>query len=485
MTWTLATFRERVAQALLVLAFLHVPLLALVIWSRDGEGLLPVGFCLVLAVGALALYRAAGVAIVTRLVISLVLIGQVSLLVFSFAGSSWQPDMHMYYFAVLAILAGFCDWRPIVLGAAVTALHHLVLQFALPSAVFYQGGSLGRVLLHAVIVVIETGFLATFAVILARSFALNEASLAMAQEVANRERAATESEKRQSDFLGQRAEVVREVVNGFREQMSQAMGLLDRSAEAMNRESQALTGASHQSRQQTTLVSIAASETMQGIDQLAAASNQLAASINEIGRNAVQSAKGSKAAVDLTRRASIELKNLNTSSDDVGAVVEIIRGIAGKTSMLALNATIEAARAGEMGRGFAVVANEVKLLSAQTAKATDQVAEQINAMQDASQRSLQVILEIVDALGEIERVADVISLAVNEQGHATSEIARQVHVSFEGARRGADVVGSFETMTFRTHAAAEALQTTADALAGKAREVRRDVEAFCERIAAG
>lgn len=484
MTWTLTGVRRTVAQALLTLAFLHVPLLALTFWLRGGEVLLPVGFGLMMAGTALLLYRAAGLAVVTQLVIAVVLIGQVSMLVFSFAGHPWQPDMHMYYFAVLALLAGFCDWRPIMMGAGLTALHHLALQYVLPAAVFYQGGNLWRVMLHAVIVVIETGFLATFAVIMARMFAMNEDSLLRAQEIAGRERAAGERERQLADEAGTRAQALRGIVSGFRDQMEQAMAVLDRSAETMKLEARTLTGTSDQARQQTTLVSDAAAETMRGIDHLSAASTELAASISEIGRNASHSAAGSKEAAELARRASGEIEKLARSSENVGAVVEIIRGIAAQTSMLALNATIEAARAGEMGRGFAVVASEVKTLSAQTARATEEVSGQIGAMQDAMRRSLGAIHAIVDAIGDVERVAEAIASSVHEQGQATSEIAHQVRLSFEGAQRSAGVAGSFETMTVRTHGAAEQLQEAADALAAQAHGVRQQVAAFCGRVAA-
>jgi methyl-accepting chemotaxis protein len=484
MIWTLTGIRVAVARVLLGLAFLHVPILVLSIGFRGGDVLLPASCAFLLAVGALLLYLRFGVAIVTQLVIALVLIGQVSMLVYSFAGHPWQPDTHMYYFAVLALLAGFCDWRPIVMGAALTALHHLALQYILPSAVFYQGGSLLRVLLHAVIVIIETVFLAALAVILGRMFATNENSLQRANEIAERERMAGEREKRQVEELGRRAEALREIVQNFRSQMERAMAVLDRSAETMQGGSRELTGTSDQARQQMALVSEAADATTRGIDQLANASGQLAESIGEIGRNVSHSADGSKNAADLARRASDEIEELARNSENVGAVVEIIRGIAAQTSMLALNATIEAARAGEMGRGFAVVASEVKTLSAQTARATDEVSGQIHAMQIASQRSLKAIRDIVGAMGEVEKVAEAIAVAVHEQDRATAEIARQVQLSFEGARRGVGVVGNFELMTVRTHDAAEQLQEAADALAAQAHSIRHEVAAFCTLVAA-
>jgi methyl-accepting chemotaxis protein len=262
------------------------------------------------------------------------------------------------------------------------------------------------------------------------------------------------------------------------------MAVLDHSAEAMKSEAGALIETSDDVRHQTALVSGYAAGTMESIDHLSAASVELVASIGEIGRNAGHSADGSKSAADLARHASAEIENLAQSSESVGTVVESIRGIAAQTSMLALNATIDAARAGEMGRGFAVVASEVKTLSAQTAKATDEVSHQIGAMQQASQRSLKAIRDIVGAIGEVESVANAIALSVDEQSRATAEIAHQVRLSFEGAQRSADVAGGFEIMTRQTHGAAQQLQDAANVLARQAHDTRREVANFCSRIAA-
>ena len=467
MIWSLSAVRHRVTQALLALGLLHVPLLALAFWAHGASGTVPVALAALTVLLAIASYRLAGPAIVTRLIIAAMLIGQVSILVFSFAGHPWQPDIHMYYFAVLALLAGFCDWRPILMGAVLTAAHHLVLQYALPAAVFYQGGNLWRVMLHAVIVIIETAFLAVFAVVLQRMFAVNEQNLARAQEVAERERIAGDKERNLAEELGRRAEMLRDVVAGFRAQMEQAMAVLDHSAAAMKTEAGALTDTSDHVRRQTAMVSDSAAGTMDSIDHLSAASTELVASIGEIGRNAGQSADGSKVAADLARRASAEIEHLAQSSENVGAVVEIIRGIAAQTSMLALNATIEAARAGEMGRGFAVVASEVKTLSAQTATATDEVARSIEAIQTASQRSLKSIREIVAAIGEVETVSVAIAYAVGEQDRATAEIAKEVQISSDGVSRSA-----------------QSLQSSSDDLASQAQRIRREVAEFCERVAA-
>ncbi len=483
MTLTLPGLRDLAARWLVGLAFLHVPLLAILSLLRDG-GPAPAVGAFLLASAALLAYLHFAATIVTRCAIAVALIGQVSILVASFAGHPWQPDMHMYYFAVLALLAGFCDWRPIVLGAALTALHHLVLQFALPAAVFYQGGDILRVLLHAVIVVVETAFLAVIAMMTARIFAQNDANLRRAEEIAERERLAGEREKGLAEEAGARAQTLHRIVEGFQQQMDGAMAVLDQAAEAMQASARDLTGASDQARQQIAVVSRSSGETTRSIEQTAAASQQLASSIAEIGRNVTQSAGSSQAAASLARAASAEIEALARTGESVGAVVEIIRGIAAQTSMLALNATIEAARAGAMGKGFAVVASEVKTLSAQTASATDEIARSIEAIQVTTQRSLKSMREIVDAIGEVETISVAIAYAVGEQDRATAEIAHEVQVSSDGAHHSAQILNTFESVTARTHGAAEGLQSSSDELAAQAQQIRREVAEFCERVAA-
>ena len=484
MTLTLPGLRDLVARCLIGLAFIHVPLLALASLVQSGDGLIPALGALMLALAALIVYRSVGATLLAQSVIAIALIGQVSILVAVFSGHPWQPDMHMYYFAVLALLAGFCDWRPIILGAALTAAHHLVLQFVLPAAVFFQGGNLLRVMLHAVIVVVETAFLAVIAVMTARIFAQTEANLRRAEEVAERERLASERERALADDAEARAQRLRAMVESFRDEMDGAMAVLDKASEAMQVDARGLTGASDRARQQIALVSRSSTEMTTSIEQTAAASQELASSIAEIGRNVSQTADSSQSAAKLARAASTEIEALAHTGESVGAVVEIIRGIAAQTSMLALNATIEAARAGAMGKGFAVVASEVKTLSSQTATATAEVARSIEAIQTASQRSLKSIREIVAAIGEVETVSVAIAYAVGEQDRATAEIAKEVQISSDGASRSAQTLQSFETVTERTYAAAGSLQSSSNDLASQAQRIRREVAEFCERVAA-
>ena len=484
MVLTLPGLRRMMARLLLLLAWLHVPVSGGAAWLLGADPAMPALGAGALAAAASLTYLVRGAAFLTRCMLAIALIGQVSILVAVFSGHPWQPDMHMYYFAMLALLAGFCDWRPIVLGAALTALHHLLLQVVLPGAVFYQGGSMGRVALHAVIVLIETGFLTASSAVMARIFAQNEESLRRVEAVAERERQASEREREQAEIAAAKADELRAMVAEFRRSMEDAMAVLDDSAEQMQHSAQDLSGASQKAHQQVSTVSRSSADTMRSIEQTATASQELASSITEIGRNVTHSAQNAQAAAQLARAASAEIEALARDSESVGAVVEIIRGIAVQTSLLALNATIEAARAGPMGKGFAVVASEVKTLSAQTAGATADVARSVEAIQTASQRSLRSIREIVDAIGTVESVSVAIAHAVGEQDRATAEIAHEAQVVSDGAGRSARMLTAFEAVTERAHEAAGGLRSSSGVLAEQAQRVRREVAAFCERVAA-
>src|SRR3954454_2677097 len=155
----LDVFRSTIARVLFALAFLHVPLLALISWGlgRDPWPILLAAAACLLLPAVLSLLKRPVSAVAMALAVALV--GQTSLLVFAFTGHPWQVEMHFYYFAVLAMLSGFCDWRVLVVAAGLVALHHLTLDFFLPNAVYPGASDLTRVAVHAVVVVIETAML--------------------------------------------------------------------------------------------------------------------------------------------------------------------------------------------------------------------------------------------------------------------------------------------------------------------------------------
>ena len=204
-------------------------------------------------------------------------------------------------------------------------------------------------------------------------------------------------------------------------QLEQAAGTLTRTAEITQSLSSQVAGTSEE-----------ASSSMQSV---ATATEELSASVDEIGRRVRDSNKIAEAAVLQAQQTDGRIGKLSRAAQEIGDVVKLITAIAEQTNLLALNATIEAARAGDAGRGFAVVASEVKSLANQTAKATDEISTHIAGMQGATQESVAAIKEIGGTIGQISSIAAEIAGAVEQQSSATQEIARSVQSVAQAPRR--------------------------------------------------
>jgi methyl-accepting chemotaxis protein len=166
----LKNLRETTSRALIVLLWLHVPI-CLAIGLIVGDGwTLPVIFTMVMAGAATLSWRTTGNELSTRLIFAVALMGDVSVFTYQLNGHAWQSDMHMYFFATLACLVAYCDYRPIVAAAVAISLHHLALNFLFPAAIYPGGADLGRAMFHAVIVMIESGVLIWLAHKLANLF---------------------------------------------------------------------------------------------------------------------------------------------------------------------------------------------------------------------------------------------------------------------------------------------------------------------------
>jgi len=225
-----------------------------------------------------------------------------------------------------------------------------------------------------------------------------------------------------------------------------------------------------------------AQEASSNVETVASAAEELSASIREISQHVQRAASVSDAAVDKAQETGRIVESLSSSAAKIGEVVQLITTIAGQTNLLALNATIEAARAGEAGKGFAVVAGEVKGLATQTGKATEEIAAQIHAVQEATHQAVRAINEILATIGEISEASTTIASAVEQQQAATNEIARNVEQASTGTRVVADNIGKLTGEVAEAGAAASDVLKEAEILSGESQRLGDEVNGFISRL---
>ncbi|MEJ0068170.1 MAG: methyl-accepting chemotaxis protein [Pseudomonadota bacterium] len=255
-------------------------------------------------------------------------------------------------------------------------------------------------------------------------------------------------------------------------------GLLTKEAVQLQSTAQSMTSTVDQTNQQATNLAAAAEQASDNAQTVASATEELSASIREIGAQVSQSSKIAGQATEDARRTNATVQALTAGAQRIGEVVKLINDIASQTNLLALNATIEAARAGEAGKGFAVVASEVKSLAAQTAKATEDIAGQVEEIRGTTEAAVQAIQGIGATIDEMASIAGSITLAVDQQSAATQEIARNVSQAADGAMRVTHAVGDVRQTANLTGQTATQLLTAADGLSAQAKDFTGAVDRF-------
>lgn len=298
----------------------------------------------------------------------------------------------------------------------------------------------------------------------------------------DRLRAAHEEERKKAEEARRRAllemadELSGEVattttdLGGHVERMRQSAGVLSDIAERTSRMADTVASASH--------------EASANVQTVAAATEEFTASIQEIGRQASGAANISQEAAASTERTNQVVVELVEQINTIGDVVKLINDIAAKTNLLALNATIESARAGEAGKGFAVVANEVKQLASQTAKATDQITDRINAMQAASKDARDAIERIRTVIGQVQDVSAAVAAAVEQQGAAIQEIVRNVQAASHGTDTVSRNIAEVSASTMETDTTAGMVREVADHLGSATVSLKTGLENFIGRVRA-
>nr|WP_298687341.1 methyl-accepting chemotaxis protein [uncultured Dongia sp.] len=296
--------------------------------------------------------------------------------------------------------------------------------------------------------------------------------------------------QRQQDDAQARAETEQQataqrLAQEFRETIGSVAEALSTAIEQVRATTDRLAAAADETENKSAVAVRGSEATSHNVQTVAAAAEELSASVNEISRQVGESARRAESAAAGSEQSNEKIAGLDASVNKISQVAQLISDIASQTNLLALNATIEAARAGDMGKGFAVVAQEVKNLATQTGRATGDISQQIDAVQQATAGTVAAIKSIIDGIRDINDLARTISSAVEQQQAATSEIARSAQDAAASTQEVHSSVLDISGSAALTREAATIIRRETDQLLVETQRFRSEAGHFLERLAGG
>jgi methyl-accepting chemotaxis protein len=292
-----------------------------------------------------------------------------------------------------------------------------------------------------------------------------------------------EEERASINAESQRRSVIDSAIHVFHNSVETLLGRVAGSATAMRSTADSLFGFSERTSSRADSAVQAFHEVSSNVDTAAFAADELSHSIGEISRQLTQTGGIVAQAAQEARKTDAEIAGLADGAQKIGDVVKLIRDIAGQTNLLALNATIEAARAGEAGRGFAVVASEVKSLAVQTAKATEDIASHIRAVQDSTATAVAAIRHITARMHEIDCHTASLATSVEQQSVATGEISQSVAGAAQGTSHVLTVLDEVTHAASDTRSSAETVRNASQTVESAVVNLRQEVEDFLQKVA--
>ncbi|WP_169545274.1 methyl-accepting chemotaxis protein [Sneathiella aquimaris] len=300
-----------------------------------------------------------------------------------------------------------------------------------------------------------------------------------------REERALQQERDKEQAEQEKRDALLSLVGTFEQSVGGVVDGVASAATEMQSTAQSMTDNSRETTAQANAVSEASTSATNNVQSVASAAEELSASIREISQQVSQSSNVTNQAVEEANKANVLIQGLDEGAQSIGEVISLIQDIAEQTNLLALNATIEAARAGDAGKGFAVVASEVKNLASQTAKATEQISDQISKVQGSTAEAVAAIQGITQTITKVDGIASAIASAVEEQGAATQEISSSVQKAAMGTQEVSSSINNVTTAATQSDQSSQDVLSASRELSQQAEHLRYQVSEFVQNVRTG
>jgi methyl-accepting chemotaxis protein len=481
---TLEAIQKETTQNLGFYTALHAPAMFGIAVFLGNYNIFALMASVLLSVLCIALVLWVGSRAVTRNLVAVSMMGQVMLAVAMLKGHPWQIDMHMYFFVTLAMLASLVDWRAIVWATVAVAAHHLTLNFMFPAYLFPDATSdFLRIAGHAGMGLIEAASLIVLCYVIDRALkqsadARRDAENALAEarkssELADETKTVADAEKRA---------VLKKLADDFESHMGKLVAELVESASNLREVSQSMSNSADMTSKDAARMVEASQVANANVQTVASAATELSAASSEIAQQVGMTASKARESSAAAEEAQKAVTSLNEMAVSIVEVVQAITDIADRTNLLALNATIEAARAGEAGKGFAVVASEVKNLANQTATNTTEIEERVTNIQDAVQKTVKAVQNIISNVQEIDRMTGSVAAAVEEQSVATNEIGRNVEQASSVTQNVSVGLEEVRHRANETNAVSKEVDMVARHMGGVTENIKKEIAALLETL---